>query len=67
MLWTSSLRLDYLGPNWPLIEQNHYLATDKNGFLSTLTLYRRLIGRMIYLTITRPELAYFVHILTQFM
>lgn len=29
--------------------------------------YRRLIGRLIYLGVTRPELSYAIHILSQFM
>ena len=35
--------------------------------MQDVSAYRRLIGRLIYLTITRPELSYPVHILAQFM
>lgn len=48
------------------IEQNHHLATHVGPYFSTPNHYRRLIGRLIYLTITRPELASMVHVLAQF-
>lgn len=35
--------------------------------LTDLTPYRRLLGRLIYLGVTRPDLAFSVHVLAQFM
>ncbi|KAJ9567088.1 hypothetical protein OSB04_003054 [Centaurea solstitialis] len=49
------------------IEQNHHLAVAKGSFLDDPEKYRRLVGRLIYLSFTRPDLAYTVHILAQFM
>ncbi|XP_016648288.1 PREDICTED: uncharacterized mitochondrial protein AtMg00810-like [Prunus mume] len=49
------------------VEQNLSL-TQFNGKLSDDALtYRRMVGRLIYLTITRPDLTYAVHVLSQFM
>ncbi|KAL0427096.1 UNVERIFIED_CONTAM: Retrovirus-related Pol polyprotein from transposon RE2 [Sesamum latifolium] len=49
------------------IEQNHNLSLDNGPLFVDPARYHRLIGRLIYLTITRPELCYVVHILAQFM
>ena len=49
------------------IEENHKLAITTWIDLHDPSRYRRLVGRLICLTITRPELNYVVHILSQFM
>ncbi|KAJ4768963.1 Retroelement pol polyprotein-like [Rhynchospora pubera] len=49
------------------LEQNHRLAESMSAKLKDPEKYRRLVGRLIYLTITRPELSYSVHTLAQFM
>ena len=49
------------------MEQHHTLQSDESDILSDGSAYRRLIGRLIYLTITRPDLSYPVHVLAQFM
>jgi hypothetical protein len=48
-------------------EQNLKLSKDEGVLLSDATSYRRLVSRLIYLTITRPDLAFSVQILSQFM
>lgn len=48
------------------LEQNHKLALS-TPFLSNPQQYRRLIGRLIYLAVTRPDLTFSVHTLAQFM
>lgn len=49
------------------LEQNHRLALAEDEDLRDPEPFRRLVGRLIYLTITRPELSYSVHTLAQFM
>lgn len=49
------------------IELNHKLATVSSPIFGNPEQYRRLVGRFIYLSLTRPDLSYAVHILSQFM
>jgi hypothetical protein len=50
-----------------LIEQNHWLALIEGVNLKDPIGYTSLVGRLIYMSITHPELSYCVHILAQFM
>ena len=49
------------------MDQNHQLARSKAPAISEPERYRRLVGHLIYLAATRPDLTYDVHILSQFM
>ncbi|KAL8107610.1 hypothetical protein AgCh_024139 [Apium graveolens] len=49
------------------MEHNLTLALDDSLFMADPTVYRRLVGRLIYLTITRPDISYYVHFLSQFL
>ncbi|XP_019095674.1 PREDICTED: uncharacterized protein LOC109130522 [Camelina sativa] len=49
------------------MEQNHTLLDSKSAPHSDPAQYRRIVGRLVYLTHTCPELSYAVNILAQFM
>ncbi|XP_021867199.1 uncharacterized mitochondrial protein AtMg00810-like [Spinacia oleracea] len=49
------------------IEQNHRLSLADGPLLKDPEAYRRLVGRLVYLVVTRPDLAYSVHVLSQFL
>ena len=49
------------------IEYNCRLNSHDGESLSYATLYRQLVGSLIYLTITRPNISYAVHVVSQFM
>lgn len=49
------------------MEQNVHLSINSGTPLLDPTPYRRLIGKLLYLTITLPNLSYIIHILSQFM
>ncbi|PRQ23655.1 putative laccase transcription factor interactor and regulator CCHC(Zn) family [Rosa chinensis] len=49
------------------IEQNHRLAEYPDQVPTNKARYQRLVGRLIYLSHTRPDLAYAVSVVSQFM
>jgi transposase InsO family protein len=59
----------YLGskPVSTPMEPNLKLMPDEGDFVDDPDTYRRLVGKLIYLTITRPDISYAVSIVSQFM
>ncbi|KAK3009590.1 hypothetical protein RJ639_014726 [Escallonia herrerae] len=49
------------------MDQQHKLTPDTGSMCSDPGQYRGLVGRLLYLTITRPDISYAVHVLSQFM
>ena len=49
------------------MDQNLKLSKEKRTLLFNLIYYMKLFGKLLYLTITRPNISYNVQILSQFM
>lgn len=49
------------------MEQNHKLLSSKVPFLHDAVKYRRLVGKLVYLTHTKHEISYAVNILAKLM
>jgi hypothetical protein len=49
------------------LEQNVKLSPDEGNPVEDTTMYRRIVGSLIYMTITRPNLSYVVGMVNQFM
>jgi hypothetical protein len=49
------------------LEQNVKLSADEGDLVEDTTMYKRIVGSLIYMTITRPDLSYAVGMVSQFM
>ncbi len=49
------------------LEQNVKLSTNEGDLVEDTTMYKRIVGSLIYMTITRPDLSYAVGVVSQFM
>jgi len=49
------------------LEQNVKLSADEGDLVEDTTIYRRIMGSLIYMTITRPNLSITVGVVSQFM
>ena len=72
----SELGIGAVKPAWTPLEVNAKLTTlefdslvqrEDDNMLEDKTKYQRLIGKMLYLTLTRPDISYAVQTLSQFL
>ena len=49
------------------IELNAHLTPSEGKPLSNLSLYRHLVGSLVYLTVTCPDISYAVHQVSQYL
>ncbi len=43
------------------------LSADEGNLMEDTTMYRRIVGSLIYMTITRPDLSYAIGVVSEFM
>jgi hypothetical protein len=48
------------------LEQNVKLSVDEGDIVEDTTMYKCIMGSLIYMTITRPDLSYAVGVMSQF-
>eukprot|EP00268_Persea_americana_P030041 TRINITY_DN29089_c0_g2_i1.p1 TRINITY_DN29089_c0_g2~~TRINITY_DN29089_c0_g2_i1.p1 ORF type:complete len:108 (+),score=10.93 TRINITY_DN29089_c0_g2_i1:187-510(+) len=63
----AAAHLDNSTPVDTPLEVNVNYSRDEAEVLSDPTFYRKLVGSLVYLTITRPNISYAVNIVSQFM
>ena len=49
------------------VELNAHLTPSRGKPLSNPSLYRQLVGSLVYLTVTRPDISYAVHQVSQYL
>lgn len=49
------------------IEQRHRLTSEDGEFIEDVSQFRSMVGSLVYITITRPDIAYVVGVVSQFM
>lgn len=59
-------KLGYKPANVP-IEQNHKICIEEESAKVDKAKYQRLVGKLIYLAHTRPDITYVVNVVSQFM
>ena len=49
------------------VELNAHLTPSGGKPLSNPSLYKRLVGSLVYLTVTRPDISYVIHQVSQYL